>query len=52
MALGAYDVAVASHQAEPEWPTLSMKDLLRIAFRDRLIEDWEHLVLRRLHGEA
>lgn len=53
MAAGAYDVAVAPmHGAEPTWPEMSMAELLRIAFRDRLIDRYDHPVLMRLRGEA
>ena len=37
---------------EPAWPTdLTMADILRIAFRGRLIESVDHPVLRELRGE-
>jgi hypothetical protein len=53
MALGAYDVFEAGGQlGEPDWPTMPFKDLLRIAFRDRFIDNRDHSVLRRLRGEA
>jgi hypothetical protein len=51
--LGAYDVFRASAQlSEPEWPETPFKELLRIAFRDRLISSLDHPVLRRLRGES
>jgi hypothetical protein len=53
MSLGAYDVFRATGQfPEPEWPDLSFKELLRIAFKDRFISDLNHPVLRRLRGEV
>jgi hypothetical protein len=53
MALGAYDVFEAGgHLGEPAWTDLPFKDLLRVAFRDRLIESLDHPVLRRLRGEV
>jgi hypothetical protein len=53
LALGAYDVAVASGQvAEPAWPDLTFQQIIKIAFRDRMIDDWNHPVLRRLRGEV
>jgi hypothetical protein len=53
MSLGAYDVSQASGQlTEPEWPQLPFRDLLRIAFKDRIIRDLSHPVLRRLRGEV
>jgi hypothetical protein len=30
MSLGAYDIAVAAHQAEPQWPALAMGEILKI----------------------
>ena len=37
---------------EPEWPTdKTFNDILRIAFKDRLIETVDHPVIQRLlHG--
>ena len=53
MSLGAYDVAVAPAQvAEPVWPDISFQEIIRIAFRDKMISDWDHPVLKRLRGEA
>jgi hypothetical protein len=53
MSLGAYDVLQASGQlSEPEWPSQTFTELLRIAFRDRYITDPNHPVLRRLRGEV
>lgn len=53
MALGAYDVCEAGVKLpEPEWPTdRTFNDILRIAFKDRLIETVDHPVIQRLlHG--
>jgi hypothetical protein len=53
MALGAYEVFQAGGQlGEPEWPQLPFRDLLRVAFKDRLIDALDHPVLRRLRGEV
>lgn len=53
MALGAYDVTVASGQvAEPTWPGISFQEIIKIAFRDKMISERNHPVLRRLRGEA
>ena len=50
--LGAYEILTTSAAlAEPEWPTLPFRELLRIAFRDRMIESLDHPVLKRLRGE-
>jgi hypothetical protein len=53
MSLGAYDVFEASRNVgEPEWPTLPLNELLRVAFKDRYIASIDHPVLKRLRGEA
>jgi hypothetical protein len=37
---------------EPTWPAdLTMPDIIKIAFRGRLIETADHPVLRALRGE-
>lgn len=52
MALGAYDVTKASVKvADPVWPETSFRDLLSIAFKDRLLDSLDHPVLKRLRGE-
>jgi hypothetical protein len=40
----------ASHCADPEWPRLTFQELLRIAFRDRLVDRLDHPVILRLRG--
>jgi hypothetical protein len=53
MQLGAYDITVAScAMPEPEWPELPFQEIIRIAFRDRMIRTSDHPVLRRLRGEV
>lgn len=53
MALGAYRIDVAVGEfPEPVWPSdVTFADLLRIAFKGKMIEDLDHPVLRRLRGE-
>ena len=52
MSLGAYDLTAASGQvAEPDWPDIPFQEIIKIAFRDKMISDWNHPVLRRLRGE-
>jgi hypothetical protein len=51
--LGAYEITVAESQmAEPEWPTLSFQELIRIAYRDRMISSRDHAVIKRLRGQT
>jgi hypothetical protein len=51
MSLGAYEIMTSERiVAEPEWPELSFQELLRIAFRDRLVTSMEHPAVQRLQG--
>lgn len=51
--LGSYEVFKATGEfGAPQWDVPPFNELLRIAFRDRFIQDMDHLVLRRLRGEA
>jgi hypothetical protein len=51
MNLGGYEPYKALGELpEPEWPRKSFSDLLKIAFRDRVIEDMNHPVIARLLG--
>ena len=50
---GAYDVFVAKPLVpipEPQWPTESMSELLRLAFRDKVIESPDHPIVRQMQG--
>jgi hypothetical protein len=50
---GQYDLAVAAATLpEPEWPKEPLKELLRLAFRDAMIDSIEHPAIRRLRGQA
>jgi hypothetical protein len=51
MSLGAYEIfEAASTVADPQWPELSFQELLRVAFRDRLVNRLDHAVIKRLRG--
>jgi hypothetical protein len=53
ISLGAYEIHVAeSEMADPVWPDLSFTELLRIAYRDRMITSLDHPVVKRLRGQA
>jgi hypothetical protein len=53
MSLGAYDVFTATAEwPEPEWPDLPFNEILRIAFKGRVIDTLDHPTLRRLRGEV
>jgi hypothetical protein len=53
MTVGGYEVAQPTATlSEPEWPDMPLRELLRIAFRERLIKTLDHPILRRLRGEV
>ena len=53
MALGAYEIfAAEQHLSDPVWPELSMNELLGIAFKNKIIDRPDHLVLLQLRGAA
>ena len=53
MALGAYDVFEAlGALPDPEWPNLSMDEIVCIAVKGRVIDSLDHPVLRKLRGEV
>jgi hypothetical protein len=54
MSLGAYDLFTAeSDIPDPRWSELeSFQDLLRIAYRGRLVVDLDHPVIKRLSGRS
>jgi len=53
MNLGAYDIfPAASVISEPDWPTLGYWELIKIAFRDHLIDRIDHPVIKRLRGQV
>jgi hypothetical protein len=53
MSLGAYEVFEATGTLpEPTWPEVSFRELLKVAFKDHLIDSLLHPVLRRLRGEV
>jgi hypothetical protein len=36
---------------DPKWPSISFREIIRIAFRDRMIDSLDHPVLRDLRGD-
>jgi hypothetical protein len=53
MDLGAYEMIEAqATMPDPIWPTESLRDLLKIGFRESLVDDYGHPVLKRLRGES
>jgi hypothetical protein len=50
--LGAYEMFVAEGEmSEPVWPEQTYQELIRIAFRDRLITTIDHAIIKRLRGQ-
>ena len=53
MNIGAYDIFTAEgNLKEPEWPELSLDELLNIAFKNKIINRLDHQVLLQLRGAA
>jgi hypothetical protein len=51
MDLGAYRITLAEGVLpDPIWPNRTLEDLLRIAFKDRIIAGADHPVIRKLRG--
>jgi hypothetical protein len=50
---GMYDVFEAAGElADPEWPDLSLTEILRLAFKDRFIQSIHHPAIKALRGEV
>jgi hypothetical protein len=43
---------VAAKLPEPQWPDLSMQEIMKVGFKDRIIRDENHPFVQRLLGEA
>jgi len=51
MGAGHYDVFEATgNLSEPEWPDLSFKEILKLAFKGRYINSLDHPVIQKLQG--
>jgi hypothetical protein len=51
MHLGAYAMYEAEGKIpDPEWPDLPYQELLRVSFRDRMVDRVDHPVISRLRG--
>jgi hypothetical protein len=49
--LGAYELyTAAGNIPDPEWPSLTLREILQIAFREFMISTTDHAVLKRLRG--
>ena len=53
MSLGAYEVFEATGDLlEPEWPKIPFTEILKIAFRDRIVDRADHPLVQRLRGQV
>ena len=53
MNIKAYDIFTAEgNLKEPEWPELSLDELLKIAFKNKIINRLDHQVLLQLRGAS
>jgi hypothetical protein len=51
MSLGAYEIFEASGDLpEPVWPDIPFEEILRIAFRERIVDRADHPLVQRLLG--
>jgi hypothetical protein len=51
MSLGAYEIFEASGDLpEPVWPDYSFEEILKIAFRERIVDSPDHPLVQRLLG--
>jgi hypothetical protein len=52
-ASGGYDLLTATQLGlNPVWPDMSFQDIIRLAFKQRLIDTCEHPVIKQLLGHA
>jgi hypothetical protein len=55
----AWDDSIRKHRiynatgqlGDPKWPSLSLREILKLTFKDAIIDTMDHPVLRRLRGE-
>jgi hypothetical protein len=53
MSLGAYEMFQATADLpEPDWPDLTFPEILKIAFRDHVVDRDDHPVVQRLRGSV
>jgi hypothetical protein len=47
-----HDVVTCNSAVEPEWPDLPLRELLKLAFKNFVINNLDHPVLKRLRGDV
>jgi hypothetical protein len=53
LSLGAYEIREAEGDIpEPDWPNAPFEEILKVAFRDRIVDRTDHPLVRRLRGAA
>lgn len=55
MGAGSYKIHVPRKDGvipDPQWPSLSVPEALRLGFQNRVIDTGDHIVLKKLRGEA
>jgi hypothetical protein len=52
MGMGGYRISIAKVDDEPTWPKESFGELLKIAFKNSIVDSLDHPTLRRLRGEV
>lgn len=51
MSLGAYEIFEANgNLPDPVWPDISFEEILKIAFRDHIVDSVDHPLVQRLQG--
>jgi hypothetical protein len=53
MGLGAYRIWEAQGDlSEPEWPEMTLSEMLEVGFKDRIIDDENHPIVNKLLGRV
>ena len=53
MSLGAYETyAAIGDLQDPMWPQMPFQEILKVAFKDHVVESLDHPLVRRLRGAA
>jgi hypothetical protein len=48
---GTYEQYISQgYRDEPEWPEMDLEEMLELAFKDRIIDDINHIVIQKLRG--
>jgi len=50
MSLGANEIATSSSAQAPNWPEFRFEEILKVAFRDRIVDRSDHPLINQLRG--